>query len=365
MGSNLSHVALFWTRLQGGGAERIMLTLAEEFLDRGIETDIVLVRKEGELVEDIPSEARVFDLQAPRILASLPELVRYLQRRQPPVLLSALSTNYIALWARALSRVSTRVVISEHSALSGSNSQRSFQEWGLTQLARFTYPFADGVIAVSEGVAESISTSIGLRKEKIDVVYNPVVGPKMSKKGEENIDHPWFSQKNCPVVIGVGRLIEEKDFSNLIRAFSVVSKEKEASKLVILGEGKERSRLEALAHSLGVSDQLWMPGFVSSPLKYMARASVFALSSRSEGLPTVLIEAIASGAPVVATDCPSGPREILEGGKYGRLVPTEDASALATAIAEALDGEIEPAPTSALDRFRRDKVAERYLDILS
>lgn len=364
MGSNLSHVALFWTRLQGGGAERIMLTLAEEFLNRGIETDIVLVRKEGDLVDDIPSEARIFDLQAPRILASLPGLVRYLRKRQPPVLLSALSTNCIALWARALSRVSTRVIISEHSALSNYNSQLTL-DWVLKQLVRFTYPFADRVIAVSEGVAESISTSVGLSKEEVDVVYNPVVGTKTSKKAKENVDHIWFSQKDCSVVIGVGRLIEEKNFSNLIRAFSIISKEKESSKLVILGEGKERSRLEALADYLDVSDQVWMPGFVSNPLKYMARASVFALSSRSEGLPTVLIEAIASGVPVVATDCNSGPREILEGGKYGRLVPTEDASALATAILEALDGQIEPAPRSALDRFRQGEVAERYLDILS
>ncbi len=362
MSKNPSRVALFWTRLKGGGAERIMLTLAEEFLDRDIEVDIVLVRKEGELVDDIPSRARVFDLQAPRILASLPGLIRYLRKHCPPVLLSALSTNCVALWARGVSNVKTRIVISQHSVLPAA----TLQDWGLAQSMRLTYPLADRMIAVSEGVATDMCQSLGLRREKIDVVYNPVINSEIFKRYESDIDHPWFSSKNGPVIIGVGRLAKEKGFDQLIQAFKMVSTKKESAKLVILGEGDERSELEKLADSLNVREQLWMPGFVSNPLKYMAQASVFVLPSLGlEGLPTVLIEAMASGSPIVASDCPSGPREILKEGKYGQLVPVGEPSSLAEGIEKALDGEVQPAPRSALDRFRRNKVTERYIDIFS
>ena len=365
MSAHPSHVSLFWTGLWGGGAERVMLTLAEEFLERGIETDIVLTTTEGELADEVPSRARVIDLEASRILTSLPGLVRYLRRRQPPVLLSAMkTTNCIALWARALSGVSTRIIVSEHNALSASTSQSSWEDRTLLSLMRFTYPSADRTVTVSEGVAEDLCRSVGLCREAVTVVYNPVLGPGLAEQATEHADHPWFSTESNSVVLGVGELCEQKDFSTLLRAFARV-RERRPAYLAILGEGDKRSVLEREARRLGVSDRLWMPGFVSNPLKYMARASVFALSSRWEGLPTVLIEAMASRTPVVATDCPSGPREILEDGEYGRLVPVGDPSALAVAIEEALEGHVQPAPRSALDRFRRDTVVDQYLDILS
>ncbi|MFB6286746.1 MAG: glycosyltransferase [Candidatus Bipolaricaulia bacterium] len=365
MSAHPSHVSLFWTGLWGGGAERVMLTLAEEFLERGVETDIVLTTTEGELADEVPSGAQVVDLEASRILTSLPGLIRYLRRRRPPVLLSAMrTTNCIALWARALSGVSTRIVVSEHNVLSASTSQSEWKNRVLFSLMRFTYPSADRTVAVSEGVAEDLCQSIGLRREAITTVHNPILDPGLVEQAREHVDHPWFSAGSDSVVLGVGELCEQKDFSTLLRAFARVG-ERRPAYLAILGEGDKRPALEREARRLGISDRLWMPGFTSNPLKYMAQASVFVLSSKWEGLPTVLIEAMATGTPVVSTNCRSGPAEILKDGEYGRLVPVGDPSALAVAIEEALEGRVQPAPRSALDRFRRDTVADQYLDILS
>lgn len=351
-----------------------MLSLSRDFLDRGIETDIVLLRREGELIDAAPSRARVFDLGVHRIFASIPALAQYLRRRQPSVLLSATShPNRAALWARALSRVSTRIVVSHHS-MSLSSPKSSLSNWTLSQLMefaypyglmRFTYSFADGIIAVSEGVAANISQSLNLQREKIKVIYNPVLGPKTFRRAEEDVEHPWFSDASIPVIIGVGRLVDKKNFSDLLRAFARLSSKRDTAKLAILGEGRKRSELETLATTLNVDDRVWMPGFVQNPLKYMARSDVFVSSSIEEGLGNALIEAMATGTPVVATNCKGGPSEVLKGGKYGKLVPVEDPSALSTAIGKALDGQVQPAPRSALDRFRRGTVADQYLDILN
>lgn len=366
MSKRPSQISLFWGGLGGGGAERVMLALAEEFLNRGIEIEIVLLRKEGELTDKVPSGARVIDLGVQRLIASIPALIQYFWRHQPSILLSAMTyTNRLALLGQALSGTSTPVVISEHGLLSISASESVLPDWALAQLMRSTYPLADRVIAVSEGVAKNISQSLNLRREKVEVVYNPVIGPETFRRAEKNVEHPWFSGKSNRIIIGVGRLVEEKNFSSLIRAFAMISGQNGAEKLAILGEGEKRSELENLADSLDVRDQVWMPGFVQNPLKYMARSDVFVLSSKEEGLGNALIEGMATGTPVISTDCEGGPNEVLEGGKYGKLVPPENSPALAEAIQEALDGNIPPAPRSALDRFRRDMVAEQYLSILS
>jgi glycosyltransferase involved in cell wall biosynthesis len=341
-----------------------MTTLADEFLERGIDTDIVLMRREGCLEDSVPSRASVFDLGVQNIIWGPPALAQYLRRRRPSVLLSAGYTNRIALLARTLIQSSTSIVISEHNVVSNSESNSSLPDWLLQQLTKWTYPLSDQMIAVSEGVADDVSQSLDLRRKDFEVVYNPVIDPETFERTEQTVEHAWFSDETTPVVLGVGRLVEQKGFSTLIRAFAEV-KERRAARLVILGEGEKRPILERQTKRLGVESDIWMPGFVSNPLKYMARASVFVLSSRWEGLGNVLIEAMACGTPVVSTDCPSGPSEILKEGEYGRLVPVGDPSALAAAIEEALDGKVPPAPRSGLDRFRRDTVTDQYLDILS
>lgn len=364
MPENLSRISLFWGDLTGGGIEHVMITLAEEFLHRGVETDIILLQRKGELQGRLPPDARVFNLEAERLFESVPALAEYFRDHHPFALLSAAPyLNRVALFARVLAGVSIPIVISEHnvSPIAGSNS--FLPDWGLMQLTRQIYSLADRMIAASEAIAEGVSRSLELRREEFDIIYNPVVGPKTFELAEQSVDHPWFSDERQPVVLGAGRLVKDKGFSTLLRAFAQI-RETRRARLAILGEGKKRPALEQEAKQLGVSDHVWMPGFVSNPMKYMADASVFVLSSKSEGLGNVLIEAMACGTPVVSTDCPGGPSEILEEGKYGKLVPVEDPTALATGIEAALDGDVEPAPRSALDRFRRDRVAEQYLNVL-
>lgn len=358
-------VALFIPSLRGGGAERMMLNLAGEFAERGLNVDLILAKAEGPYLAEKHPSVRLIDLKAPRVLFSLPGLVRYLRRERPVALLSALDhANLVALWARRLARVPVRVVASVRSTVSqataGSRSKRS--RW-ILQGMRLFYPRAEAVVAVSEGVARDLAELTGLSREKIKVIYNPVVNQVLFAKSEEALDHPWFLPGEPPVILGVGRLTQAKDFPTLIRAFALVRK-KRAARLMILGEGEERPKLEALVRELGLEREVTLPGFVDNPYKYMKRAAVFVLSSRWEGLPGVLIEAMASGAPVVSTDCPSGPREILEDGRWGRLVPVGDVYALAEAIIETLDEEHHPDVANRAKDFAVELAVEKYINVL-
>jgi glycosyltransferase involved in cell wall biosynthesis len=199
--------------------------------------------------------------------------------------------------------------------------------------------------------------------QKVHVIYNPVVSPELYEKADAPLEHPWFRSNQPPVILGVGRHRPQKGFDTLLRAFARVRQETPA-RLVILGEGPERPNLERLASELGVAADVDMPGFDPNPFRYMRRAGVFVLSSRYEGLPNVLIQALACGCPVVSTDCPSGPSEILDGGRYGALVPVDDVEAMAGAIVRALLGQVAPAPSAWLEQFRVEVVAEQYLRVM-
>ncbi len=362
-------IALFLPSLRGGGAERVMLNLAQGFVKRGFHVDLVLAKAEGAYLSEVPPEVRIVNLKASRVLWSLPGLIRYLRREQPRVMLSALShANLVALWARAVARVKTRLVVSEHNTLSISTEGTPGMRAKLIPwLAKQFYPAADAIIAVSEGVAQDLIAQTGLPREKVRVIYNPVITPALFAKAKEPVEHPWFQNERKPVILGVGRLTEQKDFATLLRAFALV-REKYPARLMILGEGEDRPKLEALARQLQLEEDVALPGFVSNPYKYMRRATVFVLSSRWEGLPTVLIEALALGTPVVATDCPSGPREILEEGRWGQLVPVGDVEALAaalnTALASKTDQNGAPTPKPVLARFALSAVVNQYLDVL-
>lgn len=362
----MDRVALFLPSLHGGGAERVMLTLAKGFAERGLSVDLVLARAEGPYLAEVPSSVHLVDLKAPRVLLALPSLVSYLRRERPRALISALDhANVLALWARALARVPVRVVVSVHNTLSlaTSHAQNLRARW-IPLCIRLFYPWADAVVAVSQGVAEDLIRLTGLPREKIEIIYNPVVTPELLAKAQEPLDHPWFAPGEPPVILGVGRLTEQKDFPTLIRAFALVRAQRPV-RLMILGEGKDRPKLEALVRELGLQDDVALPGFVPNPFAYMVRAAVFVLSSRWEGLPTVLIEALACGTPVVSTDCPSGPREILEDGKWGRLVPVGDVDALADAIRMTLDAPDCLDAKARVGEFDAEKVVDDYLKVLS
>ena len=230
--------------------------------------------------------------------------------------------------------------------------------------AKKLYPQADGIITVSHGAADDLAHVLDLPFDRIDVIYNPIVTPELHERAGRMVDHPWFAAGAPPVIIGVGRLDPEKDFLTLLRASNIVRRNRNV-RLMILGEGPERFALESLAQELGMTGVVTLPGFVENPLPFIANASVLVLTSRFEGLSNVLIEALACGTPVVATDCPGGPTEILGGGRYGKLAPVGDFKEVARAIEGTLENPPDPMfLKSAAERFSVDAIARQYLKVL-
>ena len=359
-----TRVAIFAPSMAGGGAERGAVKLAEGLVRRGFDVDLVLATAEGPRLGEIPAEVRVVDLGARRVVGSLPALVRYLRREKPQGLASVLDhANVVALWACKLGRYSGRVVVIEQNTLSeAARNGKSRRDRMMPRLVRRFYPWADYVVGVSEGVTEDLAQFVRLPAEKLRVISNPIVAPEIGELARAPVDHAWFDG-DAPVFVAAGRLRPQKDFPTLLRAFSHV-RAKRPVRLLILGEGPERERLEALARELDLSSDVALPGATTNPYAYMARSTAFILSSRWEGLPTVLIEAMSCGAPVVATDCPSGPREILDGGRYGALVPVGDVHALAAAMDEALDGKLARPPLESWRRYAIDAVVDEYVPLL-
>jgi glycosyltransferase involved in cell wall biosynthesis len=342
-----------------------MLHLARGFAERGFAVDMVLADAAGAYIKQVPPQVQVVDLGAKRVLLSLPRLVRYLQDVQPSALLSAMEhANLVAILAWRWARVPTRLVVSVHNTMSIATQHAPQSKARLIpMLARWLYPQAHRVVAVSHGVATDILHLYQLPTAKVEVIYNPVVTPELMIQSQDTVEHPWLTAGEPPIILGVGRLTAQKDFATLIRAFARVRQSHEA-RLIILGEGEDRPILERLVRELGLQEWVALPGFVENPYAWMRRAAVFVLSSRWEGLPTVLIEAMACGTPVVATDCPSGPREILEGGKWGKLVPVGDAVGLAEAICQTLkEGSPSDLSIRASD-FSLERAVESYLQVL-
>lgn len=331
-------LAIFLQDLAGGGAERMMVNLAGGLAERGFHVDIVLSRREGRYVREVDPAVRIVDLGANRVMTALVPLARYLRRERPHVLLSTLvHVNVAALLAQRLSRVPVPVIVREASVMS--NSRRYAAHWPIKmayRLAPAVYRLADRILAVSEGVADDAATYLSLPRERIKVAYNPVVGPGLYAAAARSPDHRWLVDDRTPVFLNVGRLTVLKDQATLLRAFAMLRKKREA-RLIILGEGPLRGQLESLARSLGIASDVAFPGFVDNPFAYMARSTCLVVSSRSEGLPGALIQAMACGAPVISTDCPSGPSEILKGGEFGLLVPVGDDRAMAAAMNAVLE----------------------------
>jgi glycosyltransferase involved in cell wall biosynthesis len=360
-----SAIAFFLPSLIGGGAERVTLNLARAIAERGFTVDLVLAAAEGVFLNEVPPTVRVVDLHASRVLRSITPLAAYLRRERPRVLVSSMGhANLAALWAARLAGRVTPVVVTEHNTLSQeAGRQRLLSGWLWPRLLGTCYPWAARIVAVSEGAADDLARTSGLPRDRVEVVYNPVITPTMLAMARQPADHPWLAPGQPPVVLGVGRLTRQKDFGVLVRAFAEVRRRRPA-RLIILGDGEERAALEALVRELGLGEDVALPGFRDNALAYMAGAGVFALSSAWEGLPTVLIEALAAGTRVVSTDCPSGPREILQDGRLGALVPVGDHAALGAAMLEALAEPARPAPLEALAPFTRDASVDHYLRVI-
>ena len=329
-------LAMFLPSLAGGGAERTMLTLLSGLVASGVPVDLVLAKAEGAFLDDVPAAVRLFDLDAPRMRQALPRLAFYLRREKPRAIISQMfHTNLTAIISRMLAGVGTRVVVVEANTLSAevavSPKARRLVRW-----MKRLYPRADGIVGVSAGVARDLEEQLHLPSGKVEVVFYPVPNEQLRRRAAEPPLHPWFHDQGPPILLATGRLAPQKDYPTLLRAFAELRRRRPA-RLLILGEGPERKRLESLAAELGIAADVSLPGFSANPYSAMARARLLVLSSRFEGLPTVLIESLVCGCPIVATDCPSGPNEIVSSEDYGLLVPVGDSAALADAMHRALD----------------------------
>ncbi|MGD9512400.1 MAG: glycosyltransferase, partial [Geminicoccaceae bacterium] len=404
-GSAGRRIALLFGSFRGGGVGTSFLRLADGLIAAGYEVDLVVGRERHDLAHMVPSAARVVMLDrggaastcaravradprvAPALLAAitsrrppsgklrhLASFADYLRRERPDGIIAATAPlNLVAFWARRLTDSHAPLVMTEHNRfrIARDDGSEAWRYDVAPALARHAYAEAEALVAVSDGIAEDMATFAGLPRERVRTVHNPVTGPHLEARAAAPLDHPWLAPGAPPVILGVGMLKPQKDFATLIRAFAQMRAERPA-RLVILGDVRgdakdqaHKEELLALPAELGIAGDVLFPGFVDNPQAWMARAACFVLSSRWEGLGNVLVEALACGCPAVSTDCPSGPREILDGGRYGRLVPVADSPAMAQAIAATLD----QAPPPELLRGRAElfsvrRSVDRYLELL-
>lgn len=359
-------IAIVLHDLRGGGAERACLRLARGMVARGRQVDLVLVRGEGAYFSEIPPGVRVTVLDRPRVSQAIWALANHFRRTRPKAILSALThMNLATIAAARLSGSRARVVISERNQISAkARDAKGAWQQALYRAVPLAYRIADTVIAVSGGVAQDLSRFGHLPGGKIRVIHNPVFDPAIAALAQEPAAHPWFEPKGPPIILAAGRLHRQKGFDVLLEAFAIARAEVDC-RLIVLGEGPERAALLAQAERSGLAYDIDFPGFCANPFALMARAGAFVLSSRWEGFPNALVEAMACGAPVVATDCPSGPHEILEGGEIGPLVPVDDAHALGRALLATLLSRPDTSRSRARAHgFSVTAAADQYLEVL-
>jgi glycosyltransferase involved in cell wall biosynthesis len=367
-GGTSERIALFLAKLAGGGAERVMLNLAQLFVEKGHEVDLVVAISGGELWDQVPPGVNRIGLDRSRALEAIPALAMYLRRRRPSALLSTIDyVNVAAIWARYLSLTRTRVVVrvtAPLTSVAGNAVSSSLRYMPL--IVRLFYPLAARVIAVSKGVAEDLAAVMPHTAKKISVIYNPLAIQTIRAQAEMPLQNPELAPVDRPFILGLGRLSREKDFSTLIKAFAQVRGQL-PSHLIIFGEGPDRPTLESLIGELGLSASVTLPGFVVNPYSYLKRAALMVLPSLWEGAPNVLLEALACGCPVISTDGPGGAAELLDGGRCGQLVEVGDVEALANAMLVILQGGYHGPSTLEewLRTFDHRTVADQYIHELT
>jgi len=407
-----TRIGLVIDSMAGGGAERMTLNIASGLIARGHQVDLLLCFATGPYLNSIPSAVRVitlntrvwskrrqlcyfrrhipasvrvvhmgprwsgkwltwfraavalrwpwkdFWLLTPGVARAVIGIAQYIRRERPRVILASLHTSTAAtLLARQWAGNEVRVVVAVRSSMLDMDARER-------RLAEMLYPKADGIVTVSRGLADEQTSQMSIPRQRITPIYNPVFTPDLESLASETPSHPWLRKKGLSVILAIGRLRKVKDHPTLLRAFARLAGRTDM-RLVVLGEGAERPSLEALVRELGIGERVDMPGWVSNPFAFMRRARLFVLSSRWEGFANVLVEALACGCPVVGTDCPFGPREILEDGRWGALVPVGDDAALAQAMEAALEA---PPDRDALRRrasfFSAERAVEQYEKIL-
>lgn len=355
---NKTHIAFFIPSMRGGGAERMFVNMANEFSKKNFRVDLVIAQKEGPYLKYISNGINIIDLQSPRIMKSLFPLIRFIKDEKPDILLSTIRhVNMISILAGMLSNTNVKLIVRQ------AIHTKRYPNKIKSLIERYLLNKANIIIAISKGVKDSLIETFKIPEYKIQVIYNPIYNSSIIEKSKEVVKHPFFDGKN-KIVLAAGRLTIQKDFPTLIKAFNMIKTD--ITRLVILGEGKYRNELEDLIKELGLEEHVSLPGFADNPYAYMAKADVFVLSSKIEGFANVLVEAMACGTTVISTDCPSGPSEILDGGKYGKLVPAGNIERLAEAINEAISN---PSKKEILinraKMFSVEKSIEEYLKLFA
>jgi len=331
-----ARIALFMADFSGGGSERVMVNIANGLTRRGHIVDLLVARREGPYSQAVSNDICVRTLSG-RLISAIPSLARYMRENRPAaILVAGEHATIIAVAAMWLSRCPLHMVTSVHNSIErdGSAPNRA-KDWASPALMRLFYPAVDKIVAVSEELRQEALRVLGGEPDRFVTIYNPLYTDGLVERSKAHVFHRWLERKEFPVVIAVGRLVEQKGFDTLLRAFAMVRKSRNA-RLLILGEGPEQDNLNSLAIELGISDSIEFLGFVENPYVYMAQSDVLAMTSRWEGFGNVLVEAMACGTQVVSTDCSFGPREILDNGLYGTLVPVGDARSMADAVLRSL-----------------------------
>lgn len=363
---NAKTITIFIPDLGGGGAERVIVTLANEFIKKDFKVNLLLVRLTGPYVNEIDDRVNIIVLGASKNIFSLFPLVSYLRKYKPSVILSTLLiTNIITILAVKLARLKTRVVLREAITASASvHFDQKTTEIIISKFRKWALKNADIVIAPSFGVSNDLIESCGLNPNKIRVIYNPISLEKCFHDALEYNDILNSIPLNKKIILGIGRLYGQKDFVTLINAFNRVKNNKDVI-LVILGEGKDREKLETLVSLNNLEEQVILPGFVSNPFPFLKRAKVFVLSSLYEGLPNSLMQALVFQKQIVATNCPSGPYEMLFGGQFGYLVNIGDVEEMALGIVKGLNGQLNELPINKVSElYNSNDVANKYLEVL-
>lgn len=358
-------LAIYLPDLSGGGAERLHLSLAPLFLQAGLDVTLLLDQRKGALAAQVPEGIRVVELGAERQIKAVFKLARYLRNNRPDVLISNMEhMNVMAVLARAMAHVPTRVFVTQHNAFSEQVKKPSIKFRVLPRLYRLVLPFADKIVAVSSGVADDLSKYSGLNRDRMTVIYNGVVSGDFEERATVTAPTNRWHDLGLPIITGMGRFVQQKDFPSLLQAFAKVISQLDA-RLLILGDGPMRKELEEMATTLGIAEKVAMPGFIDNPLPEIKNTSVFVLTSRFEGFGNVIAEALACGTPVVSTNCPHGPAEILMNGQYGKLVPVGDVDALAEAIITKIKtSEDRDLLKRRGNVFSTANCAKKYLDLM-
>jgi len=377
---NNKKISLFFISFSPGGGERVMLELSSALVDDGFEVDIVVVNKKGAYLEQVDKRVNIVDLDSPRIIFSLPKLMSYLRYARPGVILALEEyTHIVALLARKFSGIDTKVILrigNIYSILF--KKYKSKRDKIIPFIAKRIYKWADEIIAVSGGVGYDVQNTFSIPSEKISVINSPKNIDQIISKSQELVDHSWLGDDNKKVIISSGRLREQKDFFTLIKAFKLIKENKDI-RLIIMGDGGDRQKLQELIDKLNLKEKVELVGFVKNPYSYLAKADIFVLPSLWEGLPNTLLEAMVCGLPVVSTDCLAGPREVLapdsdfrnrmsegiEKAEFGILVPMKDENNLAKALSilledDELRGHYKQKSLERSKDFEASKILEKY-----